>query len=158
MPTLNDVLPKRQQQQVSTQLLKGSALPRKQGTIELKVTGVRQAPDGFNSPAIMDFEPVTFGDVEYRAVPLNKTNTKLLMGIVGKDMELSRIAGIAVFQRVLQNNPQNNALTPGLQLIEFKLNASSKSAAKPKQKAGPASRRGGKPKADPKADHGPVPF
>jgi hypothetical protein len=124
----------------STPLLKGSVLPRKQGTITLNVTGCREAPENFNSPALMDFEPVTIQGVEYGAIPLNKTNTKTLLQYVG-DVELEDIQGEAVFQRVLVNNPQTKALTPGLQLIEFKMK---RGKAKVKPKADPASRKGGR--------------
>ncbi len=148
MPTLNDAYKSKKGE--STPLLKGSVLPRKQGTIELKVTGVREAPENFNSPAIMDFEPVTFDGVEYGAIPLNKTNTKALMEVVGDDMELANITGVAVFQRVLVNNPQTKALTPGLQLMEFRLRRG-KASAKPAPKA--KRTRSSKP-----ADDGDVPF
>jgi hypothetical protein len=127
----------------STPLLKGSVLPRKQGMITLNVTGCREAPENFNSPVLMDFEPVTIEGVEYGAVPLNKTNTKVLLEHVG-DVELEDIQGAAVFQRVLVNNPQTKALTPGLQLIEFTMK---RGKAKAAPKAGPASRKGGRGKA-----------
>jgi len=145
MPTLNDAYQSKKGE--TTPLLKGSVLPRKQGTVQLNVTGVREAPEGFNSPAIMDFEPVAFDGVEYSAIPLNKTNTKALMEIVGEDMELASITGVATFQRVLVNNPQTKALTPGLQLAEFRLKRG-KTPVKPKLKPRPASRRVGKAKAD----------
>lgn len=128
----------------STPLLSGSKLPRKMATVALQVTGCRQAPENFNSPALMDFEPVTIDGVEYCAIPLNKTNAKVLMEHVG-NTALEDIRGKATFQKVLVNNPQTMKLTPGLQLIEFKL---SKGGKKKAPKAGPASRRGGKPKDD----------
>lgn len=140
MSSLKDALDSKKGE--STPLLKGSVLPRKQGTIDLIVTGCRPAPENFNSPALMDFEPIEIAGVEFTAIPLNKTNTKALMEYVG-DTDLEDIRGTAIFQRVLVNNPQTRALVAGLQLIDFKMK---RGATKPKskEKAGPASRRGGK--------------
>ncbi len=140
MSSLKDALEKKKGD--STPLLKGSVLPRKQDTIMLNVTGVREAPENFNSPALMDFEPVTIDGVEYGAVPLNKMNAKALMGFVA-DTELDSIQGTATFQRILVTNPKTKALTQGLQLIAFE-RARSKAAGKTKAGNWPASRRGTK--------------
>lgn len=132
MSNLQDALDKRKGE--STPLLKGSDLPRKQNSVTVKCTGVREAPASFGSPAIMDFEPMEFNGSEFGAIPLNKTNTKALLAIVG-DTPLESIRGTATFERMLQNNPQTNAPSQGLVLAAFK-QAGGSPKARPRKNAG----------------------
>ena len=122
----------------TTPLLHGGDLPRKQSTITLQCTNIRMAPEQFSSPAIMDFEPIKIAGNEYGAVALNKTNMRVIMEILGEDVELEGCKGKATFTKILVNNPSTKTQAWGLLLTGFD------AARRPKPKAGPASRRGGK--------------
>ena len=108
----NDALAKRG---TPSNLLKGSDLPKSQRTVTVKVTDVREAPDSFNSPVILDIEPV----FERTAFPVNKSNTKRLSELIGDD--LSELKGKKVtLEKILVNNPKENKMVWGLIVTSVK--------------------------------------
>ena len=137
MPTAKELLDAHKGTE-GARLLHGSDLPRKLSGIILDCTAIRVAPDNFNSPAIMDFKPVEFSGVEYAALALNKTNLKVIIELLGEEVEIETLSGKASFTRILVNNPQTKQPTHGLLLTGFKVSGAKR------PKAGPASRRGGK--------------
>jgi hypothetical protein len=93
-------------------LLKGSNLPKSKKSVTVFVNAVREAPDEWKSPLVMDIDPV----YECGTIALNKTNVKLLVQMIGDDYEAW--AGYEVtFAKVLVNNPQTHRMTAGL-LVE----------------------------------------
>jgi len=117
MPTLSDAY--KSKGTIAPPLLHGSDLPAKQSTITVEVVQLRIPPDGFNSPLIMDIEPIKIGHTTYEAIALNKTNTKILMKILG-DVDIDSVQGTAEFSKVLVTNPQTKDPTYGLVLTSFK--------------------------------------
>lgn len=91
-------------------LLRGQDLPRKQQSIKVKITGVREAPANFNSPVIVDIDPVCEGKI---AFPLNKTNMRRCVELVGDDLDALK-GSTMTLAKVMVNNPQTKALTFGL--------------------------------------------
>lgn len=90
-------------------LLHGSDVPKKQSQVQIQVTGVREAPEGFNSPIILDIKEV-FGK---KAWAVNKTNVKALAEQYGDDLE--KLVGKKVMLTVaMVNNPKTNELTRSL--------------------------------------------
>lgn len=90
-------------------LLHGSDLPRGQTKVVIKVTGVREAPDGFNSPLILDIEEV----YEKEAWAVNKTNLKAIAEKYGDDVE--KLVGKRIPLHVaLVNNPKTKKMTRSL--------------------------------------------
>jgi len=64
------------------QLLNSSDIPTGTKTVIIVIARMREAPDGFKAPAIIDFEAPVFGKSSWA---VNKTNTKLLMKFCGDD-------------------------------------------------------------------------
>jgi len=96
-------------------LLRGSDLPRTMRELKVKVDQVREGPENFNSPLIMDLEdsPIEGKD----SIPLNITNTKALIELLGDDY--SQWAGATVtFAKILTNNPQTRQNTWGLRVTD----------------------------------------
>src|SRR4051812_285468 len=63
-------------------LLNGSDVPAGTKSINIFVGGIREAPDGFSAPAIIDFKTPMFGK---SAWAVNKTNLKALIKLFGED-------------------------------------------------------------------------
>lgn len=94
-------------------LLHGSDLPRSATSIKVKVTGVREAPAGFNSPLILDLEPVKTTNGDKSAWAVNKTNLRALAEKFGDD--LSKVEGKSFTLYVgVVNNPKTNKTTRSL--------------------------------------------
>lgn len=100
-------------------LLKASALPEKQSLLVVRCVGVRQAPEGFNSPAIMDIEPINIKGVEFQSMPLNVTNLRALQRLAGDDVELDDLYAEITLTKVPVNNPQTGEMTFGLRITDF---------------------------------------
>jgi len=101
----------------SKNLLRGSDLPTKMREVTVRVLEAREAPEGFNSPLILDLdgEPIPGKS----AVPLNITNTRALAQLLGDDY--SKWAGSQVtFAKIPSRNPQTGAQTWGLRVVEAK--------------------------------------
>lgn len=93
--------------------LKYSDVPFGTATLTVRVTNVRATPK-LNSPCALDIEKWIECDGKRRetdktSIPLNQTNLKALMGIVGDDITAAK--GMLIdFGFSLKNNP--NARTP----------------------------------------------
>jgi len=94
-------------------LLKGSSLPAKVNEVSVKVLAVREAPEGFSSPIILDIEEV----YQCQGIPLNLTNMKRLAEIVGDDLEAAQ-GRTFQFQRITTNNPKTKQKAFGLKLTD----------------------------------------
>lgn len=66
------------------QLLKGSDVPKAQNSVRVKIAKVRQSPNEFNAPFIVDFEKEVHNAVGWA---VNKTNTKLLIELFGDNTD-----------------------------------------------------------------------
>lgn len=91
-------------------LLKGSDLPNGTKSVTIVVAAVRESPESFNAPVIIDLQKPVFGK---SAWAVNKTNLKLLIkkfgddekGLVGQKVKLE-IASVP--------NPQTGEFVPSL--------------------------------------------
>jgi len=98
----------------SGKLLKGQHLydakPKKLTEVTVTFREVRDPGPQFNSPLIADLATPC---LDQDAVPLNKTNIKRLVSLLGDDYE--KWAGAKVtFERVLTNNPSTHQQAMGL--------------------------------------------
>lgn len=90
-------------------LLHGSDVANKR-EISIKVTDVRVAPDGFNSPIILDIVPVN----GKAAWAVNKTNIKALAKAFAVD-DLAKLKGKSIKLLVVPTrNPKSGEMTPSL--------------------------------------------
>ena len=98
----------------------------------MKIKEAREAPDGFASPVILDLAEEVFPGKT--AFPLNITNTRALVELLGDDYD--QWAGATVtLAKVAVNNPQTGQSTWGLRVIDAKPSKSSKFPAKPARPA-----------------------
>jgi len=106
-------------------LLKGSDIPKSKQNVVVFVNSVREAPEEWGSPLVMDIEEV----YECTALALNKTNVKHLVTMIGDDYD--EWAGYEVtFTKVRVTNPQTGQSVTGLEVESVK-----KSKRKPKSDA-----------------------
>ena len=90
-------------------LLHGSDVASKR-QIVVKVKEVREAPDGFNSPIIVDIEPVA----GKTAWAMNKTNIKAAAKVF-KLTDLAKLKGKKIKLDVISTrNPKNGEIVPSL--------------------------------------------
>ena len=92
----------------ATELLKASDLPPGTESITVEVVGVREAPIGWKSPAIVDFKKAIEGKT---ALALNRTNHKAMMKKYGDD-ESSLIHKKLTFNVISTRNPQTGEIGP----------------------------------------------
>jgi hypothetical protein len=89
-------------------LLKASDLLAGTKSITIEVVGIREAPLGWNSPAIVDFKKAIAGKT---ALPLNKTNHKAIMKSFGDDESV--LIGMKLkFDIISSLNPQTGEIVP----------------------------------------------
>lgn len=112
-------------------LLHGSDLPEKQRSIEVRISGAREAPANFNSCLILDIEEVLDGR---GAFPLNQTNTKTLSDMLGDNYD-EWGGSLVTLTKVAQRNPQTGEQTWGLAVTDAKPYRSSKKKPAPKGKS-----------------------
>jgi hypothetical protein len=92
------------------ELLNSSDIPDGTKTVTIVVAGVRESPDGFNSPAIIDFKVPVF---EKSAWPVNKTNMKMLIKLFGDDDR--KLVGKKIkLEVIMVRNPQTGEVVPSL--------------------------------------------
>ena len=99
-------------------LLHGSDLGKKESSVVIKVKELREAPESFNSIAIIDFvEPVH----EKEAWAVNKTNMRAIAEKFGfeDDADIafmnSKLTGKKLtLSKVMVNNPQTKKMGPSL--------------------------------------------
>ncbi len=94
-------------------LLHGSDVPKKTSRFKIKITGFREAPDGFKGAiGILDIQPV----FDCSAWALNKTNFKALMNKLGDNTD--KWTGKAVELQVIQvRNPSSGTTGPSLAVV-----------------------------------------
>lgn len=78
---LNSLLEKRRSGQAGT-LLKGSDVPAGTKFVTITVKAIRESPDSFNAPAIIDFEKPVYGKSGWAT---NVTNLKAITKKYGDD-------------------------------------------------------------------------
>ena len=93
-------------------LLKGSDVPEGTSSVTVLVAGIRQSPEGFNAPAIMDFKKPVY---EKSGMALNKTNLRALIKRFG--LEQKALVGKKVkLEVVMVDNPQSHETVRSLRV------------------------------------------
>jgi hypothetical protein len=91
-------------------LLNGSDVPTGTKTITIEVACIRESPEGFNAPAIIELKKPLYGK---HAWAVNKTNLKVIIKIFGDDEE--KLVGRKIKLEVISvRNPQTGELVPSL--------------------------------------------
>ena len=91
-------------------LLNGSDVPVGTKSITIEVAAVREAPDGFTAPAIIDLKKPVYGK---SAWTVNKTNLKTLIKLYGDDEQ--QLVGKKIRLEVISvRNPQTGEIVPSL--------------------------------------------
>jgi hypothetical protein len=91
-------------------LLNGSDVPAGTKTITIEVAGVREAPEGFNAPAIIDLKKPIYGK---QAWAVNKTNLKAIIKLFGDDD--AKLVGRKIKLEIISvRNPQTGEIVPSL--------------------------------------------
>ncbi len=85
-------------------LLKGSDVPEGTNFVTVVIAGIRQSPDTFTAPAIMDFKKPVHGKT---GMALNKTNLRTLIKQFGPE-EKSLIGKKLKLEVVMVDNPQSH--------------------------------------------------
>jgi hypothetical protein len=93
-------------------LLKGSDLESGTQTVTVVVSGIRQSPETFTAPAIMDFKKPVVGKT---GMALNKTNLKKLIELYGPD-EKALVGKKIKLVVVMDDNPQTHESVPTLRV------------------------------------------
>jgi len=91
-------------------LLNGSDVAAGTKSITIEVAGVRESPEGFNSPAIIDLKKPIYGK---QAWALNKTNLKAIIKLFGDDEQ--KLVGRKIKLEIISvRNPQTGEIVPSL--------------------------------------------
>jgi hypothetical protein len=107
--SLKKMLEKRRTGQAGA-LLKGSDVPPGTKTVTIEVAGVRESPDGFDAPAILDLKKPVH---DKSAWAVNKTNLKALIKLFGEDEQ--NLVGKKIKLEVISvRNPQTGEIGPSL--------------------------------------------
>jgi hypothetical protein len=97
------------------ELLKGTHLPKNKNEVVVFVNNVREAPEEWGSPLVLDIDEV-YGCT---ALALNKTNVKRIVEMIDDDYE--KWPGYDItFTRVSVNNPSTKQSTMGLEATAAK--------------------------------------
>ena len=107
--TLNTMLAKRSTGQTGA-LLNGSDIPAGTKTVTITVAGIRESPEGFTAPAIVDLKSPIYGK---SAWAVNKTNMKMLIKLFGDD-EKSLVGKKVKLEVISVRNPQSGEIVPSL--------------------------------------------
>lgn len=106
--TLSAVLQKRSGHGGS--LLNGSDIPVGTKTIVIEVAAVRESPEGFGAPVILDLKKPVHGKFAWA---VNRTNLKTLIRLFGEDDE--NLIGKRIKLEVISvRNPQTGEIVPSL--------------------------------------------
>lgn len=107
--TLKQMLDKRSNGKAGS-LLNGSDVPPGTKTITIVVAEIRESPEGFGAPAIIDFKAPIFGK---SAWAVNKTNLRALIKLVGEDEQ--KLIGKKIKLEIISvRNPQTGEIVPSL--------------------------------------------
>ena len=91
-------------------LLNGSDIPAGTKSITIEVAAVRESPDGFSAPAIIDLKKPIHGK---DAWAVNKTNLKTLIKLFGDDEQ--KLVGKKIKLEIISvRNPQTGEIVPSL--------------------------------------------
>jgi hypothetical protein len=91
-------------------LLNGSDIPIGTKSITIVVAGIRESPDGFSAPAIIDLKAPIHGK---SAWAVNKTNMKMLIKLFGED-ERKLVGKKIKLEMISVRNPQTGDIVPSL--------------------------------------------
>jgi hypothetical protein len=107
--TLKQMLDKSSTGQAGS-LLNGSDVPAGTKSITIVVAGIRESPEGFGAPAIIDLKTPMCGK---SAWGVNKTNLRALIKLFGEDDQ--KLLGKKVKLEVISvRNPQSGEIVPSL--------------------------------------------
>jgi hypothetical protein len=107
--SLKTLLEKRSNGQAGS-LLNGSDIPAGAKATIIEIAEVRESPDGFNAPVIVDLKKPIYGK---SAWPVNKTNLKMLIKLFGEDEQ--KLVGKKVkLETISVRNPQTGEIVPSL--------------------------------------------
>src|ERR1700740_673555 len=106
---LKSILETRSSRQAGS-LLNGSDIPAGTKTIIIEVAAVRESPEGFGAPVILDLKKPIYGK---SAWAVNKTNLKILISLFGEDEQ--KLVGKKIRLEVIPvRNPKTNDIVPSL--------------------------------------------
>jgi hypothetical protein len=92
------------------ELINSSDIPDGTKTVNIVIAGIRESPEEFNAPAIVDFEKPSFGKSSWA---VNKTNMKMLIKLFGDDE--TKLVGKRIKLEVIKaRNPQTGEFVPSL--------------------------------------------
>ena len=91
-------------------LLNGSDVPPGTKTITIEVAAVRESPEGFGAPVILDLKKPIYGK---SAWAVNKTNLKMLIKLFGDD-EHNLVGKKIKLEVISVRNPQTGEMVPSL--------------------------------------------
>jgi hypothetical protein len=96
------------------ELLNSSDIPAGTKTVTIVVAGIRESPEGFKAPAIIDFEKPIFGKSSWA---VNKTNMRMLIKLFGEDE--TKLVGKKIKLEVMKvRNPQTGELVLSLAVAD----------------------------------------
>jgi hypothetical protein len=91
-------------------LLKGSDIPSRIKTVTITVEAIREAPDGFTAPALIDMKTEVYGATAWA---VNKTNMKAIIKLFGDDEK--KLKGKKIKLDVISvRNPSTGDVVPSL--------------------------------------------
>ncbi len=91
-------------------LLNGSDVPAGTRSITIEVAEIRESPDGFSAPAIIELKKPLYGKAAWA---VNKTNLKTIIRIFGDDPK--KLMGKRVKLDIISvRNPQTGEIVPSL--------------------------------------------
>jgi|SRR5713226_233600 hypothetical protein len=91
-------------------LLNGSDVPVGTKSINITVAAIRESPEGFGAPAIIDFKTPLHGKSGWA---VNKTNMKAIIKVFGDDE--TKLAGKKIKLEIISvRNPQTGDIVPSL--------------------------------------------
>ena len=107
--SLTTMLQKRSNGQAGS-LLNGSDIPAGTKTITIEITAVRESPEGFSAPVIVDLKKPIYGKLAWA---VNKTNLKMFIKLFGEDEQ--RLVGKKIkLETISVRNPQTDEIVPSL--------------------------------------------
>jgi len=111
--TLSTML-KRRSTGEAGELINSSDIPDGTKTVIITVAAVRESPEEFNAPAIIDFEKPVFGKSSWA---VNKTNMKMLIKFYGDDE--TKLVGKKIKLEVIKvRNPQTGEFVSSLAITK----------------------------------------
>ena len=91
-------------------LLNGSDVPTGTKSITITVAAIRESPEGFSAPVIIDLAKPVYGKAAWA---VNKTNTKVIVKQFGEDTA-SLVGKKIKLELISVRNPQTGEIVPSL--------------------------------------------